>query len=152
MYLWWNLCTLYVLIEWCTAGGICVPCMYSHWRMYRWWNLCTLYVLSLMYCWWNLCTMYFTLIEGCTAGGICVPCMYSHWRMYRWWNLCTLYVLSLNDILLVEFVYFVFTLMQGESYNRWPQSEFDCPEVSLCGWQDIKIQLLLLLCNMFIYF
>ena len=25
----------------------------------------------------------------------------------------------------------------------WP--EFDCPEVTLCGWQDIKIQLLLLL-------
>ena len=24
----------------------------------------------------------------------------------------------------------------------WP--EFDCPEVTLCGWQDIKIQLLLL--------
>ena len=25
----------------------------------------------------------------------------------------------------------------------WP--EFDCPEATLCGWQDIKIQLLLLL-------
>ena len=25
----------------------------------------------------------------------------------------------------------------------WP--DFDCPEVTLCGWQDIKIQLLLLL-------
>ena len=95
MYLWRNLCTLYFsLIEGCTAGGICVPCMYCHWMMYRWWNLCTLYVLSLMYCWWNLCTLYFTLIEGCTAGGICVPCMYSHWMMYCWWNLCTLYLLS----------------------------------------------------------
>ena len=30
----------------------------------------------------------------------------------------------------------------------WP--EFDCPEVSLCGWQDINIQLLLLLwCSWF---
>ena len=28
-------------------------------------------------------------------------------------------------------------------YLLW--SEFDCPEVTLCGWQDIKIQLLLLL-------
>ena len=26
----------------------------------------------------------------------------------------------------------------------WP--EFDCPEVTLCGWQDVKIHLLLLLC------
>ena len=24
-------------------------------------------------------------------------------------------------------------------------TKFDCPEVTLCGWQDIKIQLLLLL-------
>ena len=33
----------------------------------------------------------------------------------------------------------------------WP--EFDCPEVTLCGWQDIKIQLLLLVHNIsFQYF
>ena len=31
----------------------------------------------------------------------------------------------------------------------WP--EFDCPEVTLCGWQDIKIQLLLLLHSLLIY-
>ena len=31
----------------------------------------------------------------------------------------------------------------------WP--EFDCPDVTLCGWQDIKIQLLLLLLLFFFF-
>ena len=129
MYLWWNLCTLYFsLIEGCTAGGICVPCILlslkdvplvefvylvcTHWMMYRWWNLCTLYVLSLK----DVLLVEFVYLV-CTLIDVLLVefvyhVFYSHWRMYRWWNLCTLYVLSLNDVPLVEFVYLVCTLIE----------------------------------------
>ena len=60
----------------------------------------------------------------CASGGVYVPCIYTEvhpLRMYFWWSLCTLYLhrgTSTENVLLVEFMYLVFTCMPGESYCR----------------------------------
>ena len=38
-------------------------------------------------------------------------------RIYAWWSLCTLY-LHACQMVMVEFMYLVFTRMPGESYRR----------------------------------
>ena len=79
----------------CTSVGVYVPSSVEHKRMYLCWSLCTLYLPSSaeherMYLWWSLCTLY-------------LPSSAEHERMYR---------------SLLEFMYFVFTRMPGESYRR----------------------------------
>ena len=85
------------------------------------------------------------LTEGTNSSKICVWCL----------CVCMFYV--------CEVIGFVDWLDRGLIYNiyrhiscekslelcicLWP--ELDCPEVSLCGWRDIKIQLLLLLLLLF---
>ena len=75
-------------------------------------------------------------IEGTNSSEICVWCLYIYMYVLCLWSdwFCRL------------------TWQRVDTYNEkslemcfclWP--EFDCPEVTLCGWQDIKIQLLLLL-------
>ena len=63
---------------------------------------------------------------GCTCGAVYVPCIYTHARwellwMYFSWSLCTLYLHACQvrvtvNVLLMEFMYLVFTRMAGESY------------------------------------
>ena len=109
MYLWWSLCTLYIyyyvpLVEFmylvhllgCASGGVYVPCAFI--RMYLWWSLCTLYII--MYLWWSLCTLY--IYYDVPLVEFYVPCTCV---MYLWWSLCTLYIYY--DVPLVELMYLV---------------------------------------------
>ena len=111
MYFWWTSCTLYlqkIHQSWgCTSGGVHVPCIYKksarvedvllvdfmylvftknppELRMYFWWSSCTLYLQKIRQSW------------GCTSGGVHVPCIYK--KSAR-----------VEDVLLVDFMYLVFT-------------------------------------------
>ena len=84
-----------------------------------------------------------------------IPFLYFSLIWYRWIRQNGWWYQQLFKNLCLMFVYvcfmFVIWLERGLICEKslemwiclWP--EFDCPEVTLCGWQDIKIQLLLLL-------
>ena len=82
-----------------------------------------------------LCALNWSNIEGTNASKIClwclcmyVLCLWSDWFCRSTWQRV--------DVIICE-------KSLEMCICLWP--EFDCPEVTLCSWQDIKIQSLLLL-------
>ena len=51
---------------------------------------------------------------------------YTELSVYFWWSLCTLKLYGIECVLLVEFMYLIFTRMPGESYRRRLRSLLLC--------------------------
>ena len=81
-------------------------------------------------------------IEGTNSSKICVWCLCMYILCLRIDWFCRLTWLRVDIYIWKKSLEMCICL--------WP--EFDCPEVTLCVWQDIKIQLLLLLLSSFIVF
>ena len=57
-------------------------------------------------------------------------------------------------VLWIDLTKGLYTYIYEKSFEMWVclWPEFHCPEVTLCGWQDVKIQLLSWLCNFYFVF
>ena len=131
--LWRSLCTLYLHAcqgRECTSGGVYVPCIYTHARWEKVLLVEFMYLVftrmpgERMYFWWSVCTLYLHACQGreCSSGGVYVPCIYTH---ARWENVLLVEFMYLvftrmpgETVPLAEFMYLVFTRMPGESYRR----------------------------------
>ena len=89
-----------------------------------------------------MCSFNRGISEGTNSSKICVwclckyvLCLWNDWFGRLTWQRVEIYICEKSLEMCI---------------CLWP--ELDCPEVTLCGWQDIKIQLLLLFFNIFFVF
>ena len=109
--------------------------------------------LAAIWPWYLTWCIYITVFNFMLC--LSIPFLYFSLIWYRWIRQNGWWYQQLFKNLCLMFVYVCFMfviwlergLICGKSLEMWIclWPEFDCPEVTLCGWQDIKIQLLLLL-------
>ena len=133
-----------------TIGGDTDTVIVILWMCDRW------YVqLAAMWHWYLSWCIYITVFNFILC--LSIPFLYFSLIWYRWIRQNGWWYQQLFKNLCLMFVYVCFMfviwlergLICGKSLEMWIclWPEFDCPEVTLCGWQDIKIQLLTTPCD-----